>query len=447
VVSRARDNHGGAAPGQEGVDVAEPITWTNEKRRLSELIPWEENPRALSEQEAARLRDSFQTFGYSQLIEIEPDGEILDGHQRDDLLKIMPQYGPDYEIEVRVASRKFTRAERKKYIAYKHKGASGHFDWNLMANLYEPTELVEWGWTDEELAQMGIEPGEEEAGTGGGEDPGAEESVSKADELQKKWSVVPGQVWKLGEHRLICGSSTDRATVERLMDGDRAEMVWTDPPYGVAVGDKNKFLNSIAPSNRVEENLENDTLDEDGLVEMLRAAFDNAIAVCLAGAAWHVAAPAGPPHALCGEVLKERGIWRQTIQWVKNNATFAPLGVCYHWRAEPIFFGWLPNGAHRYYGGRKQDTVWEIDRPTKSPEHPTMKPVELVARAIENHTRKGEIVLDIFCGSGTTLVACEQLGRKCRAVELAPKYCAVILERWSILTGKQPELIGQHPMQ
>lgn len=272
------------------------------------------------------------------------------------------------------------------------------------------------------------------------EDPGAQ--INKAEELREKWGVEFGQLWQLGQHRLICGDCTDRAVVERVMGGEKAEMVWTDPPYGVSVGDKNKYLNSIAPSNRIEENLENDTLNEPELVTMLSSAFDNAIVFCLAGAAWHVAAPAGPLHALFGLILKDRGIWHQTIQWVKNNATFAPLGVDYHWRCEPIFYGWLPGAAHRFYGGRKQDTVWEIDRPTKSPEHPTMKPVELIERAISNHSLPKEIVLDMFLGSGTTIIACERLNRKCRAVEISPAYCAVAIQRWVDMTGGEPALIN-----
>jgi site-specific DNA-methyltransferase (adenine-specific) len=265
--------------------------------------------------------------------------------------------------------------------------------------------------------------------------------VDRAEELRAKWGVEPGQLWELGAHRLICGDCTDGAVVARLMGGEKAEMVWTDPPYGVAVGDKNKYLKSIARSNRIEENLQNDTLDEPGLLRMLAASFDNAMAHCRAGAAWYVAAPAGPLHVLFGQCLKDRGIWRQTIQWVKNWATISPMGVCYHWQAEPIFFGWLPDGGHRWYGGRKQTTVWEIDRPTKSPEHPTMKPVELVARAVENSSLPGEIVYEPFSGSGTTLMACEALGRRCRAVEIAPGYVAVALERWATATGKRPVLV------
>ena len=271
-----------------------------------------------------------------------------------------------------------------------------------------------------------------------GEDKGPQ--VDRAAELQAQWGTALGQVWELGEHRLAVGDCTDRAVVEAVMRGEKAHMAWTDPPYGVAVGDKNKFLNSISRSNRVEENLVNDTLDEAGLAALLAAAFDNAVAVSTAGAAWYVAAPAGPLHPLFGQALKDRGIWRQTIHWVKNNATFAPLGVDYHWQEESIFYGWVPGAAHRFFGGRTQTTVWNIDRPTKSPEHPTMKPVELVERAINNSSLSGEIVFDPFCGSGTTLVACENLGRKGRGIEIASGYAAVILQRLADM-GLEPRLL------
>jgi DNA modification methylase len=264
---------------------------------------------------------------------------------------------------------------------------------------------------------------------GGDGNADADPQIDRAAELNKIWQVKTGDLFRIGVHRLLCGDSMKHEDVKRIMQDERIEMVWIDPPYGVAVGDKNKFLNSIAPSNRIEENLENDTLDEAGLIAMLCASFDNAIEACTAGAAWYVAAPAGPLHILFGQVLKERGIWRQTIQRVKNNSTFSPMGVCYHWQAEPLFFGWLPNAGHRYYGGRAQTTVWQIDRPLKSPEHPTMKPVALVARAIGNSSKADEIVYDGFSGSGTTLVACENLHRRGRGIEISPAYCAVTLQR------------------
>ena len=125
------------------------------------------------------------------------------------------------------------------------------------------------------------------------------------------------------------------------------------------------------------------------------------------------------------------GIWRQTIQWVKNNATFSPMGVSYHWKAEPIFYGWMPDGAHSFFGDRSQTTVWEIDRPLASPEHPTMKPVELVTRSMDHATQQGWRVYDPFLGSGTTMVAAQQLNRRCYGMEIEPKYVAVTLERLS----------------
>lgn len=239
-----------------------------------------------------------------------------------------------------------------------------------------------------------------------------------------------GSMWLIGGvHRLLIGDCTKAEVMERLMAGDTAEMVFTDPPYGVAVGDKNKYLNAIGPSNRVERNLENDTLDEESLAQFLSAAFKNLYTSVADGGAWYVAAPPGPLHVVFGQALKSLGVWRQTIQWVKNNATFAPLGVDYHWRCEPIFYGWKPGAAHRYYGGRKQDTVWEIDRPLASPDHPTMKPIALVQRTIENSSQYGEIVLDAFFGSGTTLIAAHRTGRICYGMEIDPRYGDVIVRR------------------
>jgi DNA modification methylase len=244
-------------------------------------------------------------------------------------------------------------------------------------------------------------------------------------------------------HRLLCGDATVATDVADLMGDEKADLVWTDPPYGVAVGDKNKWLNSVGRSNRIERNLENDTLGEGDLLVMLRDAFSLAATYCTAGASWYVAAPPGPLHLLFGQALNELGIWRQTIQWVKNNATFAPLGVTYHWQAEPIFYGWMPGASHSDFTDRKQTTVWNVDRPQKSPEHPTMKPVELVLRAIERSTKPGAVVLDMFGGSGTTLIACEQTDREARVMELDPHYCDVIVARFEAFTGQTAALAAR----
>jgi len=258
----------------------------------------------------------------------------------------------------------------------------------------------------------------------GGDDFDAAPSEEEATRCQ------PGDLWVFGgKHRLLVGDCTVPENVERLMGDGRAELIWTDPPYGVAIGDKNKFLNAIARSNRVEENLVNDTLDEDGLASMLTAAFGLATDYCREGASWYVAAPPGPLHTIFAIAMKRLGILRQMLIWKKNAATFSPLGTSYHWRHEPVLYGWLPNGPHRYYGGRKQDTVWEVDKPKASPDHPTMKPVALVQRAVENSSLAGQVVYDPFLGSGTTLIAAHRLGRVCYGCEIAPKYGDVILRR------------------
>lgn len=239
-----------------------------------------------------------------------------------------------------------------------------------------------------------------------------------------------GEIWSIGGgHRLAVGDCTDAEFVSRLMAGQQAEMVWTDPPYGVSIGDKNKFLNSIAPSNRIEENLQNDAIPEEELAALLDRAFGLAASVCRPGAAFYAAAPAGPLHLIFAQAMKNLGILRQMLIWVKDNATFSPMGVSYHWKHEPIFYGWLPNAGHRWHGDRKQTTIWEFDRPSASPDHPTMKPVELVAHAIGHSSLHSEIVYDPFLGSGTTLIASHRLSRVCYGCEIEPRYADVILRR------------------
>jgi DNA modification methylase len=417
----------------------ESITWSTIKFKLGDLLEWDENPVQITEKEANELAKSLDKFEHVlPYVAAAPlDGDkglpLLDGHQRKMIELTLLHNSPDTLVDVRVPSRELTHGERQE-LAIRLRKNVGSFDFDKLANFFDVPDLLNWGFTEKELQLGGFDLGEEIID--------AEPQISRADELLKKWKVKTGDLWQIGEHRLLCGDSTKREGVERVMGGERIELVWTDPPYGVAVGDENKFLNTIARSNRVEENLENDTLDEDGIIEMLVSSFDNTILFCAAGAGWYVAAPPGPLHVLFGQILKDRGIWRQTIQWIKNNSTFSPMGVCYHWQNEPIFFGWLPNGSHRYYGGRTQTTVWNIDRPIKSPEHPTMKPVELVQRAIENSSQQGEIVFDLFLGSGTTMVACQNLNRKCRAIEISPAYCSVVLQRMFDafgITGKKIE--------
>jgi DNA modification methylase len=443
---------------------------TDSQQRRIEYMPLSElvtrlHPENPKEHHVGLIVESYKSHGFvtSGVLD-ERTGLFLAGHGRIKALQAMKQQrmsppdgikngGDDWLVPVQIGYASKNDMQAKAYLAADNKlTIAGGWDEPALAELLQELAnsdelgIEASGFDGDELDDLLRDLGQVEEPT---EDPGAQ--IDKAAELNKKWQVQRGDVWEIpsssgdGVHRIMCGDSTCAEDVAVLMGGAEIEVVWTDPPYGVAIGDKNKFLNSIARSNRVEENLENDTLDEPQLMDMLCKAFDVAIEYCIAGAAWYVAAPPGPLHVIFGQVLKERGIWRQTIQWVKNNATFSPMGVDYHWKSEPIFYGWLPNAGHRYYGGRQQTTVWEIDRPTKSPEHPTMKPVELVVRAIENSSRPNECIYDLFCGSGTTIVACEQTGRIGYGMEIAPDYVAVCLERLAGM-GLEAKLVNKNPV-
>ena len=236
-----------------------------------------------------------------------------------------------------------------------------------------------------------------------------------------------GDLWTLGDHRLLCGDSTKAEDVERLMAGAKADMLLSDPPYGVSYVGKTKDALKV----------ENDELDEDALAKLVCDAFDNAEANCRAGAYWYATVPDGPLHILFADDWKRRGILRQIMVWAKDSMVLGHSE--YHYRHEPILFGWIPGDRHKN-SDRTRTTLWQYDRPKANREHPTMKPVALWGQAVTDGSRNGEVVYDPFLGSGTTLIAAEQLGRKCYGMEISPQYCDVIVKRWESLTGKKAEL-------
>ena len=235
-----------------------------------------------------------------------------------------------------------------------------------------------------------------------------------------------GDLWILGEHRLLCGDSTKTEDVGRLMAGAKAGSVVTDPPYGVSYVGKTK--DALPVHNDGKETL----------LPLLKKSLGLAFSTSEAGAVWYVAAPPGPQFYDFATVLLELEVWRQTIVWAKQSLVMGHSD--YHYQHEAIFYGWTPGAAHQAPPDRKQTTLWHYDRPTASREHPTMKPVALFAKMLDNSTNKQTIVYEPFCGSGTTLIAAEQLGRKCYGMEISPQYCDVIVKRWENLTGKKAVL-------
>jgi site-specific DNA-methyltransferase (adenine-specific) len=241
----------------------------------------------------------------------------------------------------------------------------------------------------------------------------------------------PGDLWILGEHRLLCGDSTKPEDVERLMAEAKADLWLTDPPYGVAY----ESAGRRGKDNQHEE-IENDSRPLDEMAKFWEQAASLAYQSCSGSSSYYwFACQGGDQMMMMMSISRAKWRVRHELIWVKDQMVF---GRCdYHYKHEPILYGWKQDGTHEWNADRKQVSVLEFARPKRSDEHPTMKPVALVAYLLGNNTTSGESVLDTFCGSGTTLIAAEQLGRKCYGMEISPAYCDVIVKRWETLTGKK----------
>jgi len=241
--------------------------------------------------------------------------------------------------------------------------------------------------------------------------------------------VRAGDLFELGRHRLLVGDATQPDDVERLVGGASVDLLVTDPPYGVGYSGKTHRALTIA----------NDDLEERGTRQLVAEALR--AAPLRPGGAFYLFAPGGPLQLTFLLAVRDAGLAvRQTLIWVKDRFVFGHAD--YHARHEPILYGWRPGAAHRFVADRTQDTVWEVARPARSAEHPTMKPVALLVRAMRNSTRPGETVYDAFAGSGTILIAAQMTGRAAVAMEIDPRYAQVALERWAAFTGRQPALVS-----
>lgn len=248
----------------------------------------------------------------------------------------------------------------------------------------------------------------------------------------------PGDLWILGNHRLLCGDSTNIKDVERVMAGEMADCIWTDPPYNVAVcggtrdfGDKKNHGKG--------PRIANDKMGDAEFRDFLRATYACMFAVTKPGAAIYVAHADTEGINFRSAFIEAGFLLKQCLIWAKQQFVFGRSD--YHWQHEPILYGWKEGAAHEFYGERNQSTVWNVDRPMRSDkEHPTQKPVALVEKAIMNSSRPGQLLFEPFTGGGSTLIASEKTGRRCFGMELDPKYCDVILARWEAFTGKQATL-------
>lgn len=387
------------------------INWHLEKRKISELKNWSKNPRTITKQALDDLKKSVNTLGNFEPLVINTDGTVIAGNQR---LKVEIENGKE-EVDVYVPERELSEEEIKKIgvISNRH---SGEWDMDLLANEFDDI-LKDLGF-DDLLPELVMEV--------------SEDDYEEPEQLPSK--VQLGEVWQLGKHRLMCGDSTKIEDVERLMNGQKADMVFTDPPYGVDYASKNKFLNNKDRGNRIQVDIKNDTMEVGETADFVYKCFTNLRMILADKSSYYITAPQGGDLLMMMMMMQKADIpLRHMIIWVKNNHVLGRTD--YNYKHEPILFGWVK--THNFYGnGEWKFSTWEIDKPHKNDLHPTMKPIALMANAILNSTLQNNIVVDVFGGSGSTLIACEQTDRICYMMELDTHYCDVIIDRWEKLTGQ-----------
>lgn len=299
----------------------------------------------------------------------------------------------------------------------------GYDDETLSALLSDVSSLDGLGWSQDDVDELAaaLEPERDDSEV---------EDVEVPDDAPQR--VKRGEIWVLGEHRLMCGDSTKPEDMRKLLGGGEADLWLTDPPYNVAIVGKTKKHLTI----------ENDSwANDDEFVEFLRKAFVTALDVLKPGCAFYVWFAQTQAENFLAAADKAGMTIRQTLIWAKS--TFSLGRQDYQWKHEPCLYGWKDGASHRWFSDRKQTTVLEFEKPARNAEHPTMKPVPLMAYEIRNSSRVGDTVLDSFGGSGSTLMACEQTSRKCVTMELDPHYCDVILKRWEDYTGQKAERISE----
>ena len=390
---------------------------------------YENNAKLHPAEQIQQIKESIRQFGNCDPIGVWHDPEkgdvIVEGHGR---LQALTEMG---ETEIPIIRLDHLTDEQRKAYALVHNKLTMNSDFDTDTLLSELDDIL-----DIDMSDFGFDSemlDEEQADI-------SDDEYEEPDDLESR--AQRGQVWVLGNHRVMCGDASSIEDAERLMGGVKARMVFTDPPYGVAIGDKNKMLNKIQKSGRVTENIQNDTLGTKELYDLLLKCFTNLREHCAEDCSYYVTSPQGGEIGLMMMMMMMRDAGlevRHNLIWEKNSATFSMRRLDYDYQHEPIFYTWTKK--HNYYGkGQYKTTVWKFDKPRKCDLHPTMKPIELIAEAMLNSSKEGDVVADFFGGSGSTLIAGEQLGRPCRLMEIDPHYVDVILDRWETLTGEKAVL-------
>lgn len=413
-----------------------------------ELIPYSKNAKRHPDDQIKKIADSIIEFGFQMPILVDDQKNIIAGHGRWLASRLL-----NLERVPVIFSDGLDDNQIRAYRIADNKLAESGWDRGILA---EEMEFLKTNNFDLEL--MGFEKFEidkilpDYTVNSGNTDPNA---LPDGAEIGGGPQIKPGDVVILGEHRLVCGDCRSTEIVDSLMSGVEADMVFTDPPYGVDYGSKNEFLNK-GGKGRIIEPIEGDNLKPQQMFEQIwRPAFKQMSSVLKKSGAFYFTAPGGSDLLFYFlKAMRESGLdLKHALVWVKNSLVLGRSDYNYkheavlmgwkefEYESQSIIYGWKETG-HKFYGTAAEVSVWNIARPIKSDLHPTMKPVELMIRAIHNSTLGGEVVIDYFGGSGSTLIACEQTGRKCYMIETKPNYCATISKRWEDFTGKKSEYHG-----
>lgn len=387
------------------------ITWKIEKRNVEDLQGYDKNPRKFTDKGLKDLKKSLQNCGDANIITINADNTVLGGHAR---LTVMKQLGYT-EVDVKVPFELLNEKQVQEVVVRLNANTAGEWDLDKLQADFELDELQEWGLDIE------FETLEEEKAI-------VEDEVPEEVETRAK----RGDIWQLGEHRLMCGDSTSITDIEKLMNGTKADMVFTDPPYGVS------YTGGVIHGNEINKDhkrrmLKND--DKDIYCEFIpllnKVIDDGAIYIFYATCnSYELLKPLHDNHIELNSI----------IVWNKINTGYADMNSNYKNKYEPCVYCKRKGKKLNFVGATNECTVWDIEKDRDNKLHPTQKPIEVPARAIRNSSVINNIVLDLFGGSGSTLIACEQLNRKCYMMELDEHYCDVIITRWENLTGQKAVL-------
>lgn len=391
------------------------------KKNVADLLPAQYNPRKdlkPGDDEYEKLKRSITEFGYVEpVIWNQTTGRVVGGHQR---LKVLQEMGMT-EIDCVIIE---VSEEKEKALNIALNKISGDWDTDKLALL-----ITDLQGSDLDVSLTGFESAEIDALFKDDIKDGVKDDDFDVEaELKKPTITKSGDIWTLGNHRLICGDSTKAETLELLMCGKKANLVVTDPPYNV---------NYEGSAGKIK----NDNMENTAFYEFLLAAFQNAEHAMAEDASIYVF-HADTEGLNFRKAFVDAGFYLSgTCIWKKQSLVLGRSP--YQWQHEPVLFGWKKKGKHKWYTGRKESTIWEFDKPKKNGDHPTMKPIPLIAYPIMNSSMSNCIVLDLFGGSGSTLIACEQTNRVCRMVELDEKFCDVIVKRYIEQVGSSEHVAVQ----